>query len=456
MRRRPVAFAAALALSAIALAAPAPAQAAPTPTPTPEPTPTYELSSPDQSSTGPTPPPPTQQNLTPEPATVAAPVTISSGQLAVDLDPAFPRILRYTDKASGAVLDGSTAVPGVVLNGTPYQATVALRGTDGTSARYRLTVEAGVTLDASIRVKGRVTTFAIDAITDTETFRVNTIDLPGHDLVSVVERTSRAPRPRSPGSTPTPPVRPTSSPPSPRGTAPDAAPIGASYAIVNTGALAAAVESNSTYDRPSGVTDKDAARFWHQARQEDGGRSGSACGAASGPTGAAARPSPSRDLPWAKVVVTPDANGDAASTGRTARSRSGASASRRPARSETKDRVIAHIPFNFSSQATHPFLRTLDDVKRISLATDGLGQLALLKGYQSEGHDSAHPDYGGNYNKRAGGLADLNTLLKGGKKWNATFGVHVNATESYPEAKTSASSSSTRTPRAGTGSTSRY
>src|SRR5699024_6263341 len=99
------------------------------------------------------------------------------------------------------------------------------------------------------------------------------------------------------------------------------------------------------------------------------------------------------------------------------------------------DTVISHIPFNFASAATHPFLRTLDDVKRIHLATDGLGQQALLKGYGSEGHDSAHPDYGGNYNTRAGGLEDLNTLITEGRKWNARFGVHVNATEVYPEAK---------------------
>ena len=105
-----------------------------------------------------------------------------------------------------------------------------------------------------------------------------------------------------------------------------------------------------------------------------------------------------------------------------------------PGAGDTKDRVMTHIPFNFASQATHPFLRTLDDVKRIALATDGLGQLAILKGYGAEGHDSAHPDYGGNYNTRAGGLDDLNTLLRKGKAWNTTFGVHVNATESYPEA----------------------
>jgi endo-alpha-N-acetylgalactosaminidase len=56
--------------------------------------------------------------------------------------------------------------------------------------------------------------------------------------------------------------------------------------------------------------------------------------------------------------------------------------------------VNQRIPFNFASQATNPFLVTLDESKRIYNLTDGLGQMNLLKGYQNEGHDSAHPDYG--------------------------------------------------------------
>lgn len=101
---------------------------------------------------------------------------------------------------------------------------------------------------------------------------------------------------------------------------------------------------------------------------------------------------------------------------------------------EVPNKVITRIPFNIVSQATHPFLRTLDDTKRISLATDGLGQQILLKGYQAEGHDSAHPDYAGHYNERAGGLEDLKTLAKSAANFNANLGVHVNVTESYSEA----------------------
>ncbi|MFI6497624.1 endo-alpha-N-acetylgalactosaminidase family protein [Nonomuraea typhae] len=369
-------------------------------------------------------------------APVAEPVTVSSSQLAVTLDPAFPRVLGYTDRASGARLGGSTTAPSVVLNGTPYPVTGTLTGTDGRIARYRLTFAAlsGVELRASIGVRGRTATFRIDKVTDTAAFRVGTIDLPGHDLVSVAgdqEGAATAFTRLDPNSTRTADVFAGVS----AQTQPEAQPVGATYGIVNTARLAAAIESNSSYDRPSGATNVDAARFWHQARR--GADGVVRVGVWSGQWTYRAAGAPfTEELPWAKVVVTPDANADGSvdwQDGAIAFRGIGVKAA---GAEQTRDRVAIHIPFNFASQATHPFLRTLDDVKRISLATDGLGQLALLKGYQSEGHDSAHPDYGGNYNKRAGGLKDLNTLLKSGKRWNAAFGVHVNATEAYPVAKT--------------------
>ncbi len=139
------------------------------------------------------------------------------------------------------------------------------------------------------------------------------------------------------------------------------------------------------------------------------------------------------EAPWIAVRPTVDANNDS-----TINWQDGAIALRalRPAINGADDvanTVITRIPFNIVSQATHPFLRTLDDTKRIALATDNLRQQVMLKGYQAEGHDSAHPDYAGHYNERAGGLDDLKTLVNEGKNWNATFGVHVNATESYSE-----------------------
>ncbi|MET9472928.1 endo-alpha-N-acetylgalactosaminidase family protein [Streptomyces sp. NPDC002922] len=381
-----------------------------------------------------TPPPAAAGTAVPADAAV-----IGSPQLSVAVADDFPRVLSYTDRAGGNQLLGSTQpVTAVTLNGAahPVQPKGAPEVT-ATTARYTLTFPdlPGVEIDASLSVSGRTTTFKVTAVRDTEAFRVGTIDIPGHDLVSVGSTDTGAATAFTrldPDSTKTADVfaRVTAD------TAADKAPVGASYAIVNTGSLAAAVESNSSYDKPSGATGGDDARFWHQARKADDGtvRVGVWSGQWTYRGAGAPKPESGANLPWAKVVVTPDANGDKAvdwQDGAVAFRTIGVTA---PGSDDTANRVITHIPFNFASQATHPFLRTLDDVKRVSLATDGLGQLALLKGYASEGHDSAHPDYGGNYNKRAGGLKDLNALLKDGKKWGATFGVHVNATEAYADA----------------------
>ncbi|MDT9692700.1 endo-alpha-N-acetylgalactosaminidase family protein [Streptomyces sp. P9(2023)] len=377
--------------------------------------------------------------LAEETPAAAATALIHSDRLSVAVAEDFPRVLSYTDRATGARLLGSTApVTEVVLNGTAH----AVRVTGApvltaTSAAYTLAFPdlPGVEIDARLSVSGRATTFQVTAVRDAEAFRVGTIDIPGHDLVSVGSTDGGAETAFTrldPDSTRTADVFADITDATPA----EAAPTGASYALVNTGSLAAAVESNSSYDKPTGPSARDGARFWHQARKNGAEtRVGVWSGQWTYRGAGAPAPESGANLPWAKVVVTPDANADGTTDWQDAALAFPTIGIKAPGGDETPDRVIAHIPFNFASNATHPFLRTLDDVKRISLATDGLGQFALLKGYGSEGHDSAHPDYGGNYNKRAGGLADLNTLLKEGKKWGAGFGVHVNATESYPEAK---------------------
>ncbi|MGW7680327.1 endo-alpha-N-acetylgalactosaminidase family protein [Kribbella sp. NPDC054772] len=366
----------------------------------------------------------------------AGDLTLRSADLTVTVGADFPRVIRYVDNASGRALGGQPdAISTVTIDGVARVAHLTEPATIAAGkASYTLAFDAlpGVELDASLNVAGRVTTFAIDAVRDTDASRVHTIDIPNHDLVSVASTDAGATTAFTtldPDSTRTAdkitPV--TASTPA------ETTATGAAYAFVNTSGLAAGIESNSTYDKPSGPSVDDGARFWHRARKAADGST--RVGVWSGQWTYRADTSPyTEPLPWAKVVVTPDANND-----NTVDWEDGAVAFRSimtepNGGDQVKDRVVTHIPFNFASQATHPFLRTLDDVKRISLSTDGLGQMAILKGYGSEGHDSAHPDYGGNYNTRAGGLTDLNTLLKQGKSWNAAFGVHVNATESYPEA----------------------
>ncbi|GAA1360054.1 endo-alpha-N-acetylgalactosaminidase family protein [Streptomyces beijiangensis] len=373
--------------------------------------------------------------VVPHPAAAAeppadGPLVIASGALQVRTGADFPYVVDYADRATGAVLDGRTApLNTVVLNGKPYRAD-GKATVDGSTVRYRLAFPAldGVRIDAQIGVTGTQVTFRITKITDTDAFRVSTIDIPGQNLLSVrgdqpgahVTAARVDPDKNGHGDTFTAVTGDTPA---------DAAPQGSAYAIVNTDRLAAAIETNSVQDTASSEN----TRVQRQTLKAAGTTE---VGVSSGQWTYRAKGSPfTEELPWAKVVVTGDRNTDHKvdwQDGAIAFRSIGVKAQ---GADETPDRVIAHIPFNFASYASNPFLKTLDNVQRISLSTDGLGQLAILKGYAQEGHDSAHPDYGGNYNTRAGGLADLNALAKEGKKWGASFGVHVNTTEAYPEAK---------------------
>ena len=142
------------------------------------------------------------------------------------------------------------------------------------------------------------------------------------------------------------------------------------------------------------------------------------------------------EQPYVKVVITGDENGD-----KVVDWQDGAIAARDqkvihiPTGSESiPDLITTRIAMNFQSQATNPFLTTLDNVKRVALNSDGLGQSILLKGYANEGHDSGHPDYF-DIGTRMGGAEDMKTMLAEGQKYGAEFGIHVNASEFYPEAK---------------------
>lgn len=140
------------------------------------------------------------------------------------------------------------------------------------------------------------------------------------------------------------------------------------------------------------------------------------------------------ELPSAKVIITEDANKD-----NVVDWQDGAIAYRQIMNNPkgwegVKDIVAYRIAMNFGSQAQNPFLMTLDGIKKIALHTDGLGQGILLKGYGSEGHDSGHLNYA-DIGKRIGGAEDFKTLIEKSKAYGAKLGIHVNASETYPESK---------------------
>ena len=99
-----------------------------------------------------------------------------------------------------------------------------------------------------------------------------------------------------------------------------------------------------------------------------------------------------------------------------------------------KDMVNYRIVMNFESAAPNPFYVTADNVKKVYLATDGLPQALLLKGYGNEGHDSANSEYA-DVGERLGGIEDFQNLMKIVHDYNTEVGIHVNAQEAYPEAR---------------------
>ncbi|MGP3979146.1 endo-alpha-N-acetylgalactosaminidase family protein [Streptomyces sp. 8N114] len=365
--------------------------------------------------------------------------TLRTPALDVTVDTAFPRIVGYTDRETGKTLHAQQdPVRTLRVDGEEHTPEVSsVPGGDSRSITYTLTLGTGTELTVEIEAEDHQVHWRVTRIKESASGRVGTLQLPGLAFLSV--RSDQRPEPvlyaarveldkDSSGDTL---LELTDS------TEPDPEPVGCAYAVVATGELAAAIETNTSYDKPAGTKGAawDNGRLWRQTvTAGDGARSARlTCGQWTY-RAATAGPDQTEPLPYVTVVITRDRNGDG-----TADWQDAATAMRDimvdpHGADEQHLRVVPHIPFNFASQATNPFLTTLDQVKRIHLATDGLRQFTLLKGYQSEGHDSAHPDYAGNYNARAGGLADLNTLLAQGKQWNSDFAVHINATESYPVA----------------------
>ncbi|WP_240633304.1 endo-alpha-N-acetylgalactosaminidase family protein [Paenibacillus montanisoli] len=356
--------------------------------------------------------------------------TLSSDQLEVVLDAEFPRVLLYRWKASGAVLHGQEdQLAYVELNGRRYAPSVAAKvQSGGREASYRLYFYlAQVEMLVTFAVSETALTMRITEIAELGDFRVRTIAFPQHGLVSVRDTQEGASIARAEGI---------------KGDrfdriadlSPASAPEHCAIAIVNTAELAAAVMAGNTLHNRK--------RLCVQTTACGGYKRTAVWNAYWTYRGPDMRVV---GEPWVKVLITGDLGGDGIVDWQ-----DGAIALREALPpipgAETLRRSYAHIAMNFGSMAQYPFLRILDNVKKFYLYTDGFGQMLELKGYQSEGHDSGHPDYGGNYNERAGGLADLNVLSERARAYGAVIGVHINHSEAYPEARAYSDSLATTTP----------
>ena len=392
----------------------------------------------------------------PTPEVPSDAISLSDGAVTVRVRRDFPQVIDYT--VGHAHLAGRIGSPltKVRINGTDRVATVSAPKTTDTSASWKLTFHdlPGVELTTHVEIADGVMTWSIPHIVDTANHRVNTVSVPGLALASVTSTDPKAQlssanivvdRNKS-GDL----FQPLATTDVSRGTS--------WVAMANDSTLAAGFEDNATQDGLVGSA-ATVARFIHSISQVGGTKvgaiepatwvhrgKGSATPCPSDslgnkavcqlPGGATVKDGigPDPDTPYVRVKIVADANGDGKVDWQDAAVATRGVTMKPTGSGDVANKVVTHIPFNIVSQATHPFLRTLDDVKHISLATDGLGQQALLKGYQAEGHDSAHPDYGGNVSHRAGGVKDLEKLTESGKRWNTDFGIHVNLVESYPEA----------------------
>lgn len=341
--------------------------------------------------------------------------TISSGDMTVTVDKEFPRIIKY-ELADGTGTTGQEkAVNGVEINNTYYTPVVS-SDISGDTAVYHMEIEElNVSFDVVFTVTGNVLDMRVTNISDDEN-PIYTFHFPEQSLVSMSSETGGELRVNNFQQEDAMQLEELSGENTYNTT---------SIAVLSNGEVAASINNGSDKNRHElayqtfNLGDHTSTGLWsneYQYRGLDG---------------------EIIEEPWTKVSVTGDRNGDGVVD-----FQDGAIARRddcykdgeeRLPGSEDVMRSMNMIAMNVASVAQYPFLRIDDNIKKFYLGTDGFGQNIIIKGYQSEGHDASHPDYA-NYNKRAGGLEDLNTLIEDSKQYNANIGVHINDTDIYPEA----------------------
>lgn len=384
-----------------------------------------------------------------ERAVVEGDTVISSDVMDVTIDPEFPRVIKYTMKQgadAGKYLYGQVEELNTIrINGIEITPTIATSLTDS-KATYVMTVRddmngINAVITAELVVEANTLAFNITDIQDNNI--VKTIEIRNHSLVSVNSTETDANLKAANMSNDTRVSGDRSVIVDDNMNVSSNERVGYMYAFVSNDQLSAGLWSNSEnkvtsdWQRVTANATQAAdgtkymglsSTYWTyqkdtQYRKEDGTietEDGTVINV--------------EELPSTKVAIAGDINGD-----NKINWNDGAVAYRDimniPYGSERVPDLVAYrIAMNFGSQAQNPFLMTLDNVKKVYLHTDGLGQSILLKGYGSEGHDSGHLNYA-DIGMRIGGAEDMITLLAKGAELGATFGVHVNASETYPESR---------------------
>jgi endo-alpha-N-acetylgalactosaminidase len=353
--------------------------------------------------------------------------SISSTELVLTVDADFPLIKQYKLLKNNAILNGNVSNNKIVLiNGIEFSPEVTSKVKENTII-YTMSLE---DIKVLLRVKIEVVNDMVDLkfieIKETGDFKVNRIAFPAHELLTISSKEKNANFSGAKMFTAIEGNEGDIFQKMSKKTVLDSVPQGFLYGILSNQNISASIWTNAVEEK----TDNN--RILKNTYKNNkvvytSLWSGSWLYRAD-------KMSLVSQLPQLKIILTEDANDDSIVDWQ-----DGAIAFRdimnNPFGAErVKDWVVFRIPMNFASQATNPFSKSLDETKRVFLNTDGLGQFVILKGYGGEGHDSNHPDYG-YIGTRQGGVEEMNLICDKANDYNADIGVHINGTESYPEAR---------------------
>ena len=337
---------------------------------------------------------------------------IKSKDMTVRMDPEFPRVIDYTLKSKTVVKGQELPIHQLEINNKLYTPKVTSKFFKDRVVYHVSVDEIGISFNVEFEVEDNILSMKIKNVKEKKT-KLYTLNFPGHSLVSMSSNDENAELRINNYREET---------KIPLNNAKASKAYGETTLAVLSNKKAAAAISGTSYKNRHEIAyqtfdagDHTSTGLWmneYTYRGLDGEKMYD---------------------PWTKVSITEDRNSDGKVD-----YQDGAIALRDDCMEEKVGADIATdswnmIAMNVGSEAQYPFLRILDNAKKMSLATDNFQQNIIIKGYQSEGHDASHPDFA-NYNKRAGGLEDFNTLLENSEKYNTKIGVHINHTDVYPEA----------------------
>jgi len=358
-------------------------------------------------------------------------VELKSKTLTVQIDSSFPRIIEYKHSNGSALMGQAQTTSAVKLNGKLTPCKVSFKKTNAFSATYHLDfTNQKIQVTMGVTVGEDAVTLAVSRVDEQADTKLMSLSFPDNALLTIDSSTPNAQvaavaasysderrEHKTAGSVHKTIFREEIAPIS-------KAKVGqhqVNYFFATAGKLAAGIATNHYVDNH---------RIEYSISQS---KTGKTCKAWSPIWAYREIKSETVDLPFAKIFITPDRNGDGIATWQDAAIAYRKNMPKPLGYEFVKSTVGANIAMNFASGAQQPFLKILDEIKKFHRATDGIGNEVIIKGFSAEGHDSANTDYSRHTNERAGGLKDFTVLLENAKKYNSRIGIHINVTEVYPE-----------------------